>query len=73
VEGQRWNFFKVRPPVSICPVLVPTLRRQPAMVNPKFRGRASSKTMNPRADLEDLAPVTGGAHSLYRFAPNHLP
>ena len=55
MEGQRWNFFKVRPPVSICPVLVPTLRRQPAMVNPKFRGRASSTTMHPQPELEDLA------------------
>lgn len=51
----------------------PTVRRQPAMVNPKFRGRASSKTMNPRAELEDLAPVTGGPHSLYPFAPNYPP
>jgi hypothetical protein len=43
------------------------------MVNPKFRGRASFKTMNPRAELEDLAPVTGGPHSLYPFAPNYPP
>jgi len=33
-----WNFFMVRPPVSICPVSGPTVRRQPGKVNAKVRG-----------------------------------